>query len=99
MALDPATQWLLDDAKRQGLTLSEYERQYGVILSLDGDMPLPSPAEQRIGRNELRAGLVSDDEIQTAAHFERNYVRDSGRRRPMNASRRPRACTRPTRAA
>lgn len=32
MNADPATQWFLDDAKRQGLSVREYEAKYRIIL-------------------------------------------------------------------
>lgn len=95
MALDPATQWFLDDARRQGLTLSEYERRYGVILSLESTMPLPSPAEQRIRRNEVNAGSVSEDDLALVTHYERR--RQESRKSGVLVPFRPR--TRAARAA
>jgi hypothetical protein len=29
---DPAIKWFLDDAKRQGLSVREYEAKYGILL-------------------------------------------------------------------
>lgn len=29
---DPALQWFLDDAKRQGLSIREYEKRYKIVL-------------------------------------------------------------------
>lgn len=57
---DTALEWFLADAKRQGLSLAEYERRYDLILS---EGALPSPAAQRIRRHELLGGLMRDGEI------------------------------------
>lgn len=88
MSTDPsALQWFLDDAKSQGLTLSEYERKYGLILSYDREMPLPSPAEQRIRRNENNGGLMGPEELETlrraskAVTLEQHQARPPGRHR------------------
>ena len=65
MTLDPALEWLLADAKSQGLTVSEYEERYGVILERGGTRP--SPAEWRIRKHEIAAGLVTDGDLALAA--------------------------------
>lgn len=62
------------DAQARGMTLSEYEREFGIQLK-------GGPAEERIQYNELVAGEMSDDDLARAAHFERNYVRKDRRRR------------------
>jgi len=85
MSTDAATQWLIEDAKRQGLTLSEYERKYGLILSYDGAMPLPSPAEQRIRRNENLAGLVDEADVERLQRAERHVTREREQTRRQSA--------------
>lgn len=65
---DPALDWFLEDAKRQGLTLTEYERRYAIILDMDSDRP--SPAAQRIRRHEVSGGLMTDDAIAIARQSE-----------------------------
>ena len=50
---DLTTTWFIEDQKRSGLTLGEYERQHGIILE---ELPLPSPATQRIRRGETKKG-------------------------------------------
>lgn len=41
---DPALQWFLDDAKRQGLSIREYEKRYKIILM---------PKEHELAANEF----------------------------------------------
>jgi hypothetical protein len=72
------------DAKARGMTLSDYEREFGVHIK-------GGPAEERIGYNELAAGLMTSDDLARASHFERNYVRKHKRRRPRSYVRRPSA--------
>lgn len=62
MALDPALEWLLADAKSLGLTVSEYEERFGVILEAP-NQNIPYPAEHAIRRHEVPAGLVTDGDI------------------------------------
>lgn len=62
MTRDPALDWLLADAKSQGLTISEYERRYGVILD-DLSLRKPSAASNVIRRHEIPAGLMTDGDI------------------------------------
>ncbi len=82
MTHDPALEWLLADAKSQGLTLSEYERRYGVILS-EPTASRPSPAALRIRRNEISAGLATDDEVDLANEKARRRA-DTRRRRRVS---------------
>lgn len=46
---DAATKWLLRDFEESGLPLGEWETERGIILD---ELPLPSPAAQRIRRHE-----------------------------------------------
>ena len=46
---DATTRWLLKDQQSSGLTLGEYELLHGVVFE---ELPLPSPATQRIRRHE-----------------------------------------------
>lgn len=85
-----ALQWLLDDAKRQGLTLSEYEREYGVILSYGDEMPLASPAAKRIMRNEILAGHLEPEEIARASRESRDVLGTRGSTPPRQSRRRTR---------
>ena len=66
MTPDPALAWLIEDAKSQGLTFSEYERRYGIILEMPRSSP-PAPAELMIRRHEIAAGLVTDGDVALAA--------------------------------
>ena len=61
MTSDPALAWLLEDAKSQGLTVSEYEERYGVILEREG--PLTRTPGRRFRRHEIAAGLMADGDI------------------------------------
>ena len=74
---DPADDFFRQDAKLRGMTLAAYEREFGVMVK-------GGPAEERIAYNELRAGVMGDDDLATAAHFERNYIRIEKRRRPRS---------------
>lgn len=81
-----ADDFFRQDAEARGMTLSEYERTFGVHLT-------NGPASARIGYNELVAGTMGDDDLARAAHLERNYVRVEKRRRPrsyVRAARPPR---------
>lgn len=62
MTLDPALEWLLADAKSLGLTVSEYERRFGVILEAP-NQNIPYPAEHRVRRYEIPAGLATDGDL------------------------------------
>lgn len=62
MALDPALEWLLADAKSLGLTVSEYERRFGVILTAPNST-IPYAAEHRIRRNEIPSGLMTEGDL------------------------------------
>ena len=64
---DTALDWFLEDAKRQGLSLAEYERRYDIILA---EGARPSPAAQRIRRHEISGGLMRDGEIAVATERE-----------------------------
>lgn len=68
MASDPALTWFLADAKRQGLTLSEYEQRYGVILPAGRFL---NPAEARIKRHEVSGGAMNDADFAIAQHNEK----------------------------
>ena len=68
MAPDPALEWLLADQESSGLTISEYERQYGVILE-NADGPLTSRPGRRARRHEITAGLMTDGDIALAERF------------------------------
>ena len=72
MTRDPTLDFLLADAKRLGLTPAEYEREFRVILSDEGDRP--SAAAQRIRRHERRSGLMGEDDITIAKHSEKRRV-------------------------
>jgi hypothetical protein len=72
---DEALELLLQDAADQGLTLAEYERQYGIILP---DGKFPNPAQARIRRNEVAGGLMSDPEYARARHRSRRYAESRG---------------------
>ena len=72
MTADAALKWFLEDAKSQGLTLSEYERLYGVILYENG--PLPGPTLHRIRRHEVSGGDMNDADFAIAAHKEKRRV-------------------------
>lgn len=69
MTADPALDWFLEDAKRQGLTLSEYERRYGVILIETGARP--SAAAWAIRAHEVSGGSMTDDDLSLARHKEK----------------------------
>lgn len=62
---DPALEWFLADAKSQGLTISEYERRYAVILTAPRST-IPYAAEARIRAHEIPAGLMTDGEVSVA---------------------------------
>ena len=70
---DAALNWLLEDAKSQGLTLSEYERRYGVILYEKG--PLAGPAALRIKRHEISGGGMNDSDFAIAQHNEKRRAK------------------------
>jgi len=76
MTPDPALEWLLADAKSQGLTVSEYERRYGVILQAPNPRT-PYAAEHAIRDNEIVAGLMTDDDVSLAAEKSRLRSRES----------------------
>lgn len=76
-----ADDFFRQDAKARGMTLSEYERDFGVHLS-------NGPAQDRVEYNELPAGVMSDDDFARASHFERHFVRVHKRRRPRSYVRR-----------
>ena len=67
MSRDKALEWFLEDAEDQGLTLSEYEHKYGIIL----EMKLPPPARHRIMRNEVPAGNMTDEDLALTIHKEK----------------------------
>jgi hypothetical protein len=69
MTADPALTWFLQDAKRLGLTLSEYERRFGVILYEEG--PLLGPTAHRIARGEVSGGAMDDGDFAIAQHKEK----------------------------
>ena len=73
MTADAALKWFLEDAKSQGLTLSEYERLYGVILYENG--PMLGPTAHRIARAEVRGGGMTDSDFAIAQHNEKRRVR------------------------
>lgn len=85
-----ADDFFRQDAKARGMTLSEYERMFGVHLK-------GGPAAERVGYNELPAGVMNDDDLARASHFERNYVRVEKRRRPRSYVRRQSAIVIPFR--
>src|SRR5690348_16467763 len=66
---DAAAEWLLQDAKSRGMTHSEYERQYGIIL------PRPNrrrgPAQRRIAEHEIAAGQMTDGDLAIARLIDR----------------------------
>ena len=72
--VDSSLDWFLEDAKRQGLSLAEYERRYGIILA---EGARPSPAAQRIRRHEISGGLMRDGDIAAAAEREERNRRGS----------------------
>lgn len=76
-----ADDFFRQDAKARGMTLSEYEREFGVQIT-------GGPAQERIAYNELPAGVMGDDDVARALHYERNYVRKDKRRRPRSYVRR-----------
>lgn len=90
--MDAADDFFRQDAKARGMTLSEYERTFGVHLK-------GGPAEERIAYSELNAGSMGDSDLARAAHFERNYIRVEKRRRPRSIVRSIAPRTRATRAA
>ena len=49
---DPAIDWLLADARRQGLSVREYEKKYGIIL-------LPSEHEIRTHETAITEAMTS----------------------------------------
>lgn len=93
-----ADDFFRQDAKARGMTLPDYEREFGVHLT-------GGPATERIAYNELAAGVMTDDDLARASHLERNYVRVEKRRRPRSyvrsaerrraRTRRQSACQRP----
>lgn len=78
MTADNALAWFIEDAKRLGLSLAEYERRFGVILYDQG--PMLGPTAQRIRRNEVRGGGMNDSDFAIAAHNEKR--RANARREP-----------------
>jgi hypothetical protein len=72
------------DAKARGMTLSDYEREFGVQVT-------GGPAQERTAYNELPAGVMGDDDVARALHYERNFVRKEKRRRARSYVRRPTA--------
>ena len=72
MARDPALAFFLDDAERQGLTLSEYEQRYGVILPAG---KFKNPAEARIKRHEISGGGMNDSDFAIAQHNEKRRAK------------------------
>jgi hypothetical protein len=60
-----ALAFFLEDCRRLGISEAEYERRFGVILR-SGDFS-PSAAAQRIRRNEVSGGLMSEDDLRSAA--------------------------------
>lgn len=81
MVRDPADEWLRADAERRGVSVSDYERDFGVMVS-------GGPAEQRVAYNEIGAGLLNSDsdisiahrhELRRLAHHPRNGRRDKPR--------------------
>lgn len=76
MSNDLTLDFLLEDAKRLGLTPAEYEQEYKVILH-DGSRP--SPAAQRNRRHEVLSGLMTEDDIGVATANEKR--RATARRR------------------
>lgn len=68
-----ALHWFLEDAEAQGLTLSEYERKYGIILPSGR---FDNPAQARINRNERPSGLMTDVELRLAEHTEKRRSED-----------------------
>jgi hypothetical protein len=66
---DPVLRIFLEDAKRLGITLYEYERRFGIILAPSGN--LPSATGQRHRRHEVRGGMMSDADLDWARERER----------------------------
>lgn len=69
-----ALDFFLEDARRQGMTIAEYERETGIIL---GELGARSAATQRIRRHELSSGLMSPDDLALARHQEMRRVNRS----------------------
>ena len=72
MASDPALTWFLNDAKRLGLTLSEYEQRFGVILPAGRFL---NPAEARIKRHEVSGGGMTDSDFAIAQYNEKRRAK------------------------
>ena len=72
MATDPALTYFLEDAKRLGLTLSEYEQRFGVILPAGKFL---NPAEARIKRHEVSGGAMDDADFAIAQHNEKRRAK------------------------
>ncbi len=68
MTADNALTWFLEDAKRLGLTLSEYERRFGVILPPG---KFSNPAEARINRHEVSGGSMTEADFALTTHKEK----------------------------
>ena len=67
---DTALDWFLADAERQGITHSEYERRYGVVLTRRNGRR--GPAQRRIDAHEIAAGQMTDGDLATARMVERH---------------------------
>jgi hypothetical protein len=62
------------DAARLGMSISEYERAFGVHFT-DG------PAENRFRYHEVVAGLMGSEDIEGAASRERSHTPERNRKR------------------
>jgi hypothetical protein len=71
---DPADDFLRADAAARGMTITEYERAFGIMLA-DG------PAENRTKYHELTAGALGQDDLSRAADRERRYTPERNRKR------------------
>jgi hypothetical protein len=61
---DATTRRLLEDQRSSGLTLGEYELLHGVVFE---ELPLPSPATQRIRRHERSLENMDGGDIKPRA--------------------------------
>jgi hypothetical protein len=63
-----------EDARRLGMSIADYEREYGVHLS-------GGPAENRVRYHEVTAGLMGQADLEGVAHNEREYTPERNRKR------------------